>query len=165
MDNEEYERLKEALSQRDIKLPRDDAEPDTKLSTVDLSGLGNLGGYGNMTVVASTSSWGSFTIPSLTSSLYNGAGIITTNNITGAGSGYNWTAPPTTSGKIEVNGDDGDILIQGRSLKEFMEKMESRLAILVPDPDKLEHFEALKRAYEHYKILEALCEVPKPEDK
>ena len=45
-----------------------------------------------------------------------------------------------------------------------MEKIESRLAILTPDPEKLEHFEALKKAYDHYKALEALCQLPK-EDK
>ena len=35
--------------------------------------------------------------------------------------------------------------------------MEQRLSILVPDPEKLEKFEALKKAYEHYKTMEALC--------
>jgi hypothetical protein len=35
--------------------------------------------------------------------------------------------------------------------------MEQRLAILVPDPAKLEKFEALKKAYEHYKTMESLC--------
>jgi hypothetical protein len=50
-----------------------------------------------------------------------------------------------------------DIKIDGQSLKEFMKKMEQRLAILVPDPNKLEKFEALKKAYEHYKTMESLC--------
>jgi len=50
-----------------------------------------------------------------------------------------------------------DIKIDGQSLKEFMKKMEQRLAILVPDPKKLEKFEALKKAYEHYKTMESLC--------
>ena len=50
-----------------------------------------------------------------------------------------------------------DIKLGGKSLKEFMNKMEERLAILVPDPKKLEKFEALKKAYEHYKTMEALC--------
>ena len=49
------------------------------------------------------------------------------------------------------------IAIGGQSLKEFMAKMEQRLSILVPDPKKLEKFEALKKAYEHYKTLESLC--------
>ena len=40
-----------------------------------------------------------------------------------------------------------------------LEAIESRLNILVPDPEKLEKFEALKKAYEHYKHLEQLCEI------
>jgi hypothetical protein len=50
-----------------------------------------------------------------------------------------------------------DITLGGKSLKDFMAKMEERLAILVPDPKKLEKFEALKKAYEHYKTMESLC--------
>jgi hypothetical protein len=81
-----------------------------------------------------------------------------------------WSSNPYTisstspSGNLQVNGDaeiDGDIKWQGRSLKEMFNKIEQRLAILVPDPNKLEHFEALKKAYDHYKVLEALCELPK----
>jgi hypothetical protein len=59
-----------------------------------------------------------------------------------------------------------DIKVDGKSLKEFMSKMEQRLSILVPDPAKLEKFEALKKAYEHYKTMESLCfDEPKEEDK
>jgi hypothetical protein len=61
--------------------------------------------------------------------------------------------------------DGTDITVGGKSLKEFMTKMEERLAILVPDPAKLEQFQALKKAYEHYKLMEKLCqEQPKEED-
>jgi hypothetical protein len=42
--------------------------------------------------------------------------------------------------------------------------MEERLAILVPDPKKLEQFAALKKAYEHYKLMEQLCQEPPKED-
>lgn len=52
---------------------------------------------------------------------------------------------------------DGDVIIGGKSLKTFMDKMEKRLSILQPDPEKLEKFEALRKAYEHYKTVEALC--------
>ena len=45
-----------------------------------------------------------------------------------------------------------------------METLERRLAILVPDPKKLEQYEALQKAYKHYKMLEALCEERKDED-
>jgi len=65
---------------------------------------------------------------------------------------------------LNVKGDaefEGKVKINGQDLGEFMEALSDRLAILVPDPAKLEHFEALKKAYNHYKLLEALCELPK----
>ena len=85
---------------------------------------------------------------------------------TGTG-GHNWNNPPTVN--ITGTGIDmaagTDISIDGKSLKTFMNKMEERLAILIPDPSKLEKFEALKKAYEHYKLMESLCqEQPKEED-
>jgi hypothetical protein len=97
-------------------------------------------------------------------------GITTINNInsnnqwTTGTSGYNITTPYITSPSTVSISTDGidmaagtDIKIDGQSLKEFMKKMEQRLAILVPDPAKLEKFEALKKAYEHYKTMESLC--------
>lgn len=77
----------------------------------------------------------------------------------------NWN---TTQPSISVKGDasfDGDITWKGRNLGEMLEKIESRLAILTPDPKKLEHFEALKRAYENYKTLERLCQLEENDDK
>jgi hypothetical protein len=59
---------------------------------------------------------------------------------------------------------DGDLTVKGVSIVDAIEKINKRLAILVPDPAKLEHFEALKRAYENYKTLEALCELPEEND-
>jgi len=79
-------------------------------------------------------------------------------------SNWNNIGTGTTQPTIKVSGDaefEGRVMINKRDLGEFMEAMSKRLAILVPDPDKLEHFEALKKAYDHYKLLEALCEIPK----
>lgn len=90
---------------------------------------------------------------------YNGT-VYTTNNTGG------WLGPSNPG--LKVNGDaefDGKVKINGQDIAEFMETISKRLAILVPDPEKLEHFTALKKAYEHYKTLEALCEIPKKEDK
>lgn len=77
----------------------------------------------------------------------------------GAGQ-YNWS---NISPSLNVKGDaefEGDIKWKGRSLGNMLEAIEKRLAILSPDPEKLEHFEALQKAYEHYKMLEKLCELP-----
>jgi len=167
MDNAELDKLKEALSQRDIKLPSEGTEPDKQLPELDLGSL-NFPNHWPSVTLSSTGSYSSFTIPTLASSVYNGANIINTNNTNPVwpttGMPFSNHIGNTGIGQLNLDGDDADILIKGRSLKEFMEKMESRLAILVPDPAKLAHFEALKRAYDHYKTLEALCEVPKPED-
>jgi hypothetical protein len=60
---------------------------------------------------------------------------------------------------------NSDIQIKGVSILETLEKIEKRLHILRPDPEKLAHYESLRKAYEHYKILEALCEQPPIENK
>jgi hypothetical protein len=79
-------------------------------------------------------------------------GIWTTNGLTGS-----------NQSSIQVSGNaefDGDVKIKGVSIAKTLADINKRLAILVPDPEKLEHFEALKKAYNHYKTLEALCELP-----
>ena len=70
----------------------------------------------------------------------------------------------TWANSIPTTPTHSDITIHGKSLKDFMEKVEQRLAILTPDIEKLEHFQALREAYEHYKTLEALCIMPKKDD-
>jgi hypothetical protein len=96
------------------------------------------------------------------SSSYYPSSTITIDSSHGAGMPYvsSWASDfnSTSSGTVSIPAD-GDIKIGDRSLKEFMTKMEDRLAILVPDPEKLEKFESLKRAYEHYKTMERLCQI------
>jgi len=87
--------------------------------------------------------------------------VFTTNNTGNVGIGT------TSHAGLHVTSDakfDGDIKWRGRSLGELLTTIEKRLAILTPDPAKLEHFEALQKAYQHYKTLEALCEIPKEDD-
>jgi hypothetical protein len=99
---------------------------------------------------------------------------------TGAGSNGTWSTQPyniyntgassssiTGSSGLHVTSDasfEGDIKWKGRSLGDMLSTIEKRLAILTPDPAKLEHFEALQKAYNHYKTLEALCEIPEKKD-
>lgn len=49
-----------------------------------------------------------------------------------------------------------DMIVGGKSMLEFMNKVEDRLLILQPDPAKLKKYEALRNAYEQYKLVEAL---------
>ena len=119
----------------------------------------NMYGSNTITLPTTTISNGGYTIGAAGSS-----GQFYTSTGTG---GYNWNNPPTVN--ITGTGIDmaagTDITVGGKSLKEFMNKMEERLAILIPDPKKLEQFAALKKAYEHYKLMESLCqEQPKEEE-
>jgi hypothetical protein len=120
---------------------------------------------------------GDITIDSSYYSTVLGSSGSNTISITGGGgnatlssNGASWaTASPaySTGSGLHVDSDahfEGDIKWQGRSLGKMMEKIESRLAILTPDSEKLEHFAALKKAYDHYKALEALCELPKEDE-
>ena len=125
-------------------------------------------GYGADTITIDTSNMYSSNTITLPSSSYTIGSTGSSGQFytTGTG-GHNWNNPPTVN--ITGTGIDmaagTDISIDGKSLKTFMNKMEERLAILVPDPSKLEQFEALKKAYEHYKLMESLCqEQPKEEE-
>lgn len=155
-----------------------DVNPDDTLTTndsvIDVSGYGAAqetytvgSGIDNITItgIDYSSLNTTITLPSTSYSISGAQGS------TYSTSSYNWsgisTSPPTVI--LDNNGIDvkegGDIKVKGRSLSEFMTKMEQRMAILVPDPEKLEKFEALKKAYEHYKTMEALCFPEKEEDK
>jgi hypothetical protein len=95
-------------------------------------------------------------------------GTITTsagaNGTSGSYYSTNWSnmtisgaTHPTPS--LKVTGDaefEGDFKWKGRSLGKMLESIEDRLAILQPDPAKLEKFAALKKAYDHYKLMEKL---------
>ena len=124
--------------------------------TIDTS---NMYSSNTITLPSTTITNGGYTIGSASSTMYT----------TGAGS-YNWNnvnASPSvniTGAGIDMAAGT-DISIDGKSLKEFMNKLEERLAILIPDPKKLEQFAALKKAYEHYKLMESLCqEQPKEQE-
>ena len=155
---------KDSITFDDIEIDLSDygaAQASTMIDTLDTITLTGSDQYSNINTI---------TLPSSTFT-YGGAigsGITTINNIN---SNSQWTTGTSgytinsgyNSGTVNIstNGIDmaagTDIKIDGKSLKEFMKKMEQRLAILVPDPKKLEKFEALKKAYEHYKTMESLC--------
>jgi hypothetical protein len=81
----------------------------------------------------------------------------TTNGTTGYS--QPWVTTTGVPNTLDVKGDanfEGDIKFKGRSLQELFSKIEDRLAILQPDPKKLEKYEALRKAYDHYKIMEKL---------
>ena len=121
-------------------------------STVNAGGFGGAGATGNVTIPSSGSSGQFYTYTT---------GMINPSYTLNTGAGSTWATVGTGyTPSIKVTGDaefDGKVKINGQDLAEFMDTISKRLAILVPDPAKLEKFEALKKAYNHYKLLEALC--------
>jgi hypothetical protein len=70
----------------------------------------------------------------------------------------NWALNNVTTPVIAGQISATDVIIDKQSLKEFMAMVSRRLCILVPDPAKLERYQALQQAYEHYLTLERLLE-------
>ena len=139
----------------------------------DYTSMSYSSGIDTITLDSSTMySSNTITLPSTTISGSGSAGYTigstgSTMYTTGTGH-YNWNTTTPPSVNISSDGIDmaagTDIKVDGKSLKEFMSKMEERLAILIPDPKKLEQFAALKKAYEHYKLMEQLCQEPPKEE-
>jgi hypothetical protein len=164
---DELEKLKSALAKvnpEDIHLDDDDhikitpIEDSVNLGTVPY--LVNKSALTSYTYGANHNSYGSITIASGGSG-YSPAGQVLSNN----GASPMWTSnvAPSKNPSISVTGDaefEGDIKVKGVSIAKALEDIQNRLAIPIPDPKKLEHFESLKKAYDHYKTLEALCQLP-----
>ena len=168
---------KDSITLDDIEVDLSDygaAQASTMIDTLDtitLTGSSLCSSIDTITLPSITlPTSNTFTYGSAIASGGGSGGITTINNIsnnatwTTGTSGYtinpSYGVSPSTV-NINTSGiemaDGTDITVGGQSLKEFMKKMEQRLAILVPDPAKLEKFEALKKAYEHYKTMESLC--------
>ena len=88
------------------------------------------------------------------------SGAADVNPIWGVGSsnGYTYTNTNLTdlnpSGKISIKGENADLDINGVSLKDFMARVEQRLAILTPDTRLEEEWSELKTLGDRYRELE-----------
>jgi len=139
------------------------SEPaDSIADTIDISTIGSMTTAQLSAFTMSNSPYANVTVSSAGSAgsyLYSNGSSSSWANVTLGSLGA--TGP---SSSLNVKGDaefEGKVKINGQDLVEFMDTISKRLSILVPDPEKLEHFAALKKAYEHYKTLEALCQMPK----
>ena len=132
---------------------------DSGLDSITLTGSSGSSTIGTISIPTFNSSYANTTYTTGPTLSYNNTGYTIGNSFS--------NSPSVNIGQDGISmPDDKDIKIGERSLKEFMTKMEERLSILVPDPSKLEKFEALKKAYEHYKTLESLCfDEPEEEQK
>lgn len=137
------------------------------------------------TVITSSSSTGGFsgsgtgqisslTVPSMASLTIGGGGgggvgaqghTGTTGSYyvsTGTGVGTMWSTPtlnPSVLSTSKGNSVDLD------ELAEMMKIMKERLLILIPAFEKHEKYAALKKAYDNYKMIEALIQEDRKDDK
>ena len=127
---------------------------DDSTNSIDLSSLNYSLPPGILGAVGSTASYSTVTINNGTSGgyLYHTGSNYNWNNITMTGN-----STPQTGLHVTTDAEfEGDIKWKGRSLGKLLEQIEDRLAILQPNPAKLEKHEALKKAYNHYRLMEKL---------
>ena len=100
--------------------------------------------------------------------------VWTTNTTAGQ---YSFTGQNTQpSNTVHIKGKDADLLINDKSLKTWMEKVEERLNILTPNPEMEKEWDQLRKLGARYRKLEKKCKeksdmwnklkaMPKPEIK
>jgi hypothetical protein len=78
---------------------------------------------------------------------------------TGTSAGNPWITA-NNHNTLSVKGDadfDGEVRVKGRSLAEFMERVEQRLNILQPNPEMEQEWDELRELGERYRELERQC--------
>ena len=120
------------------------------LDTITLTDSSDLIDFSNMgSISISPAAIPTITLGGSGGSYSNGSYTYTNNG---------WGTATHNAIKIQGNAEiDGSLTVDGVNIMDILNKITDRLAILVPDPAKLEKYAALKEAYDHYKTLEALC--------
>jgi hypothetical protein len=99
-----------------------------------------------------------------------GPNVTGVNTVLG-GTGYTYTTNTTSpfistgantmtvgqSGTIEIQGENADIKINGKSMKTWMEAVEERLNIMTPNPELEAEWDELHELGERYRALEQQC--------
>ena len=105
--------------------------------------------------------WDTTSLPSLTGSVLGG-GVYYTSGAAGSSGTYgnitiggNSVRP--NQNKISISGENADIEINGKSMTEWMERVEERLNILTPNTELEKEWDDLRRLGERYKKLEKKC--------
>lgn len=142
----------------------DDDDDD---STVTITGSSNLGGF-------SGSGISSLTAPSISTITVGGGGgggvgaighTGTTGSYyvsTGTGGGSMWSTPTINTPAVLSTSKGNSVDLD--ELAEMMKIMKERLLILIPAFEKHEKYAALKKAYDNYKMIEALIQEDRKDD-
>jgi hypothetical protein len=135
--------------------------------------------YINSSMTTDTITWSGTAadcITTVTSQPNYSASIVGSNTMLG-GTGYTYTTNATNTaspwiatgtginpamvvgqgGSIDIQGQNADIKINGKSMKVWMEAVEERLNILTPNPELEKEWDDLRRLGERYRKLEKKC--------
>jgi len=103
-------------------------------------------------------SYGAVPNVAISGSTMNTTGISpvwTTNTTAGQYSFTGQNIQPNNT--VHIRGKDADLLINDKSLKTWMEKVEERLNILTPNPEMEKEWDDLRKLGERYRKLEKKC--------
>ena len=91
--------------------------------------------------------------------MLGGTGYTYTTNNTSPflATGSNPAMVVNQSGSIDIQGQNADIKINGKSMKTWMEAVEERLNILTPNPELEAEWDDLRHLGERYRALEEKC--------
>ena len=81
---------------------------------------------------------------------------------TGTGVGTMWSTPTLNSTAVLTTSKGNSVDLD--ELAEMMKIMKERLLILIPAFEKHEKYAALKKAYDNYKMIEALIQEDRKDD-
>ena len=81
--------------------------------------------------------------------------VWTTNTTAGSYSFTGLNVQPNNT--VHIKGEDADLLINDKSLKTWMERVEERLNILTPNPEMEKEWDQLRKLGERYRKLEKKC--------
>ena len=81
---------------------------------------------------------------------------------TGTGGGTMWSTPTLNSTAVLTTSKGNSVDLD--ELAEMMKIMKERLLILIPAFEKHEKYAALKKAYDNYKMIEALIQEERKDD-
>ena len=125
----------------------------TKISTI--TGVAASQGSGSIYINSSTLNSTTLTAPSITAGQYLASGAIT--GVTANWADHNNPNTLYVKGPSKFEDDvniDGDLTVGGVSIRDSLQRIEQRLAILRPNPDLESRWNELKALGERYRELE-----------
>jgi hypothetical protein len=155
--------ISELLDQLDTRSIEDGnykwtSEPIEPLTTYNISSGGTFSpSYGAVpNVTIGNGGTGINVSPTVWTTATAGQTWTTTTNNTGAYTFANQNIQPNNT--VHIQGEDADLLINNKSLKTWMERVEERLNILTPNPELEKEWDQLRRLGERYRKLEKKCQ-------